>query len=678
MFRKDKFKQPGMYIFSIRNLACVISVILSNVCFPQREHLIDSLKKKLNSVKTDADKAPLMLDIAIEYADANDSAQTLLYSNAALGLYKQLRDVYGIAKTKKRQAKFYTEIGQWPLSEKMTKEALNLLKNDTTKKGKLLYAKILYDYSLLSERMGIKKKSVELLFESSVIFEKYQEYKGLSNTYRNIGVFYAQNQDPGRAGHYYKKSLDAAIQTKDTGLIFETLMLNAYNWMVTRDFHKMNTYLEEAKNNYTLPKKSSLWWDYFYLKAHYYIDRKEYSKALDCLNQGQLVIDKSDKMNILNSMGARVRIYDKQKNYTKALESAAEMYKIVSNDTIFFHISTRAELLMDLVSLEEEIGNFKQAYYHLQEKLALDRRVNTQEMPLKLKELEVKYESIKKDKDLLKLQNNNRLQEIKLQRNRTLNIGLFSGIFILVLAITLGYIIFYNKRRLTEKKEIIYLQQIENLKKEQELISYDAILEGQEKERTRLAGDLHDGLNGILSGIVMQLSAMDKRENQTDQALSLKHIIGRMNEAVTEVRNISHNLMPANLVKLGLDNNLKDLCNNLKSEQTNIIYRSYDLSKTILPREQITIYRMIQELVVNAVKHSGAKTILVECLQNGKQLDITVEDDGKGFDEWLIKDKKGIGIDNVKNRVDFLKGTINIRSLIDIGTTIHIQCTIND
>lgn len=667
-----------MYTASLKIMVFGIAMFIATACLCQENHTMDSLKKELNTQKTDTEKAHLLASIAFEYATAKDSSEVMFYSNSAILLYKKLNNPHGIADALRIQAELYTDIGQWLLAEMKFKEALTFLGKDTTKRSKISQANILMNYSFLTEKMGMEKKSTQLLYEAAAIQERYRDYENLTTTYKNIGVHFESNGDRERAGNYYKKSLDAAIQTKDTALIFEACLLNAYIRLVTKDFRKMNAYLEEAKNNYQLPSNNPLWGEYFYLKSNYHLSNKEYDRALAFLKQAKSVTDKDDKAYMLNILLTETEIYKDQENYPKALKQMKNIYDIVLSDTIFFNISARVEILISLVELEEKNGNFKDAYFHLQQKSALEQRINRQEMPLKLREMEIKYETVKKDKDLLKLQNDNKLQELKLQKNKALNIGLFSGVAILGLAISIGYILYYNKKRSTEKKEIIYLQQIESLKKEQLLINYDAILEGQEKERSRLARDLHDGLIGILSGVVMQLSALNKSDDRKEQELNMKHIIGRMNEAITEVRNIAHNLMPASLAKLGLDNSLRDLCNSLKSEKTHILYRSYDLSNTISPKMQVTIYRMIQELVVNALKHSDAKTVLVECLQDGENLNITVEDDGKGFDENLPENQKGIGIDNIKKRVDFLEGTINIRSLINIGTTIHIQCCIND
>lgn len=640
--------------------------------------MIDSLKRELKAQTTDKGKAPIMASLAFEYLCIGDSANTVSYAEGAYALYEKFRNTFGMANTARMIGETYLENGQWDLSEIKMSEALALLKNDTSRRGQMLNAHVLSEYSRLNEKMGMEKKSLQVLFEAAFIYEKFHDYNALKVTYKNIGVHFEHSGDQGRTGNYYRKSLEAALQSKNDQMIFESYLLNAQFMLNIGDFIKMNLFLEEAAKDHALPAKNPSWGVYFYLNANYYIHKKEYAQALECLEKAEFLIDKENKIDVLNILLVRVDIYKGEGNYPKALENVEEAYKLASHDTVYVDISSRAAILMILVEMEEKNGNYAKAYSYLQEKLALDRRVNMQEMPLKLRELDVKYQTAKKDKDLLVLQNNNKQQEIRIQKNRILNVGLVSGICILVLITALLFILFYNRRKLTEKKEIIYEQQIEGLKKEQELINYAAILEGQEQERSRLARDLHDGLNGVLSGIVMQLSALSNSSDGKEEASHLKRIIGRMNEAVTEVRNIAHNLMPTHLAKLGLDNGLRDLCNTLRSEQTDVIYRSYDLSAAIPQRKQITIYRMIQELVMNAVKHAGAKTILVECLQDGETLNITVEDDGRGFDAELPEDRDGIGMENIKKRVGFLKGSINIRSLIGTGTTIHIQCLIHD
>lgn len=643
--------------------------------FSQPNRGIDSLKQLLNAQVTDKEKAKTMTLLAVKYLyEQDDSVHTMLYARAAFSLYARQKDSYGMADATRRIAELYSKRRHWLPAEEKYKEALHFIEKDTSGASIALRARILLNYAILAENMGAKKKAMELSFEAAAIQEKTQNYKSLRITYRNIAIQFEYGGDTAKAGNYYRKSLETAIQSKQDSLIFDSYMFNARFMLVKDDVSKAEAYLEAAKNTCRLPAKDPLWGQYFYLRANCYIYRKAYRKALSSLSRAQALINQHDQIDALNILLVRSEIYKTQKKYAMALREVREVYRLASHDTINVGITARVSILMGLVDLEEKNGHFKEAYAYLQEKLALDHRVNMQEMPLKFQELELKYQTAQKDKDLLLLQNRGKQQEIRLQENRILNIGLFSGLGILALLIALLFILFYNRRKLAGKKEIIYEQQIEALKKEQQLISYEAILEGQEQERSRLARDLHDGLNGILSGIVMQLSAFSRNSKGTEKASHLDRIIGRMNEAVSEVRAIAHNLMPNHLARLGLDNSLKDLCNTLRSGQADIVYRSYALSDAIPQQQQVLIYRMIQELVVNAVKHAHAKTILVECLQDGEMLHITVEDDGQGFSPESVEHKSGMGLENIKKRVAFLKGTIEVLSLPGTGTTIHIQC----
>jgi signal transduction histidine kinase len=120
--------------------------------------------------------------------------------------------------------------------------------------------------------------------------------------------------------------------------------------------------------------------------------------------------------------------------------------------------------------------------------------------------------------------------------------------------------------------------------------------------------------------------------------------------------------VPESLLKLGLENALGDLCHLLHSEKVKIEFQAFDISNTIPVSSQINIYRIVQELLNNALKHSGCSEILVSCSQNGNTFFISVEDNGKGFDISSSDDKTGLGIKNLKSRVELLNGTYNVES----------------
>jgi two-component system, NarL family, sensor kinase len=141
---------------------------------------------------------------------------------------------------------------------------------------------------------------------------------------------------------------------------------------------------------------------------------------------------------------------------------------------------------------------------------------------------------------------------------------------------------------------------------------------------------------------------------------------------------VAHNMMPEALVKFGLDTALKDFCFDInQSGAIKVVYQSIGLENSQLDQTfSITIYRIVQEILNNTLKHANATTAIVQLTKHDNQLSVTVEDDGKGFDTSILTNSKGIGWTNIQNRIDLLKGKIDISSQKGKGCSILIECSL--
>ncbi len=211
---------------------------------------------------------------------------------------------------------------------------------------------------------------------------------------------------------------------------------------------------------------------------------------------------------------------------------------------------------------------------------------------------------------------------------------------------------------------------MQSLDQERQIAVTQALLTGEERERSRLARDLHDGLGGMLAGVKMNLSRITEKAPSQIHA-ELNKTVRQLGDSVNELRHIARNMMPESLLRSGLPGALKDLCEGYIIPERRIIFNTYNVDETIPPQQQLIIYRMVQEILNNAVRHSGADKILVQCTQAEGSFYITVEDNGKGFDV-THKGYEGIGLENIRNRVDFLRGSLYIDSSKE-GTVINIE-----
>ena len=303
----------------------------------------------------------------------------------------------------------------------------------------------------------------------------------------------------------------------------------------------------------------------------------------------------------------------------------------------------------------------KQKYDSLREKVLSERIVKN------TVELEKKYESAKKDNQLT-------LQQIALQRKSMLNYILIAAAAGVLLISLLVYRTFTQKQKIQQ-------QRINELETEKTLMATQAVLKGEDQERTRLAKDLHDGLGGMLSGIKYSFNTIKGNLILTpDNANAFERSMDMLDSSIQEMRRVAHNMMPEALVRFGLDTALKDFCNSINNSGVlQISYQSIGFENAVIEQTTaITIYRIVQELINNTIRHAVAKTAIVQITKAGNHLSLTVEDDGKGFDTRLLQqaekdNRQGIGWSNIQSRVEYLKGKVDVRSEPGRGTSTHIE-----
>jgi len=240
-------------------------------------------------------------------------------------------------------------------------------------------------------------------------------------------------------------------------------------------------------------------------------------------------------------------------------------------------------------------------------------------------------------------------------------VGLTMEIVFLSFALTQRYNFLRNEKKLLLKE-----------KADLEVALVDDVFAAQENERARLARDLHDDLGGTLSAIKLNLTAFKTSVadlNERNQQFYAQ-TINMIEKACINLREIAHDLMPKNLEKMGLVNALNEQLANLK-ETSNINFEFiFDIQKNINPELELSIYRIIKELINNIEKHSCATKASLQLLCSSTQITIMCEDNGIGFD--INKSKKGLGLSNITSRVNYLKGSLYIDSN-NSGTTITIE-----
>ena len=322
--------------------------------------------------------------------------------------------------------------------------------------------------------------------------------------------------------------------------------------------------------------------------------------------------------------------------------------------------------------IREKQGDIGEALrYYKQYVREYTSRFDMEKMALAQK-LEAQYDTNKKERELAVLQE-------KIMYGKKLN-RLYIGLALtgLIAVIILVYANQQRTRAMKQQKQL-HVMEVNKLEQKNRIALLSAMLEGQEQERSRLARDLHDGLGGLLSGIKIEMSAVKSVLSSSGGQELMDKTMEHLDDAVNELRRIAHSMMPEILIRYGLGEALKEYCQRFRTSGIHIECRVFNYTNEMDHPRQMVLYRIMQELVNNAMKHAEASMIYVQLQQVQHKIFLTVEDDGVGFDKEKIADtgRQSAGWTNIRARVEFLNGSMDILTEKGNGTTITVECLVH-
>lgn len=401
------------------------------------------------------------------------------------------------------------------------------------------------------------------------------------------------------------------------------------------------------------------------------------------------VSDPRIQMNIYESLA---RIAEAENNLGEAIRYYKEYMHLFSviYDQEKLDLGKRLESQFEKERQQQQLKTMQLEADKKEQQLSLMRSLGIQQQQ-ELENLKLHEENQRKQLELTQLESEKRAQELKLSRLETQNraqdilnyqkelnykekINGYYIILILVFSIMLLLLLYAYKQRAKrmQQQQVLHQLAMEQEKQNSKISTLTALLEGQEQERGRLARDLHDGLGGLLSGTKMRLSHLHEKVNQSAKQ-EMSQSIEQVDMAVDELRRVAHNLMPDLLYKYGLEEALQDYASRMSNERLEVDVQFLHYHHPLPSEEQLLIYRIIQELVNNAIKHAEASQIIVQMAEEEQEYTLTVEDDGKGFNPKDKQLQKSAGLHNIQSRIDFLKGDLHIHSEPGLGTSMEIR-----
>ena len=369
---------------------------------------------------------------------------------------------------------------------------------------------------------------------------------------------------------------------------------------------------------------------------------------------------KEDSKQLFSTYINYANSYQKEENYTKALEF------LKATDTITlteYELNFNKILYSKFANCYEQLGDYEKAFLYLNKYNRVRDSLNITSQNVAISEIKEKFDNEKLRADNLEI-------ESKRKQNKNL---LFASIGLLFFGtITAGLIQKNTKKKqlIAEKEQEIQKQKVSTLLKEQEISSINAMINGQEKERQRIANDLHDDLGGLMATVKLQFNTL--KEKQTPEMFTKTNAL--LDEAYQKVRSIAHAKNSGVIAKQGLLKAVKNMANKISiASNIEIEVKDHGLENRLENSLEITIFRIVQELITNIIKHSRATQATINLTNHNDSLNIMIEDNGVGFDTSKTSKKNGMGLHSIEKRVEHLEGEITIESKPKNGTTIIID-----
>ena len=640
----------------MKALVLMLLLICPVAMFSQQ--VTDSVLKVLATSKEDTNKVLLLITIG-QNIENNKPEEAKRYYREAKNLSERLNYKMGIIKFYSNYTSALNIQGRYDSSLELNKQAVTIAESfGNNERIAIAQQNLSASYAYTEDyENAIKYHLLSLPF-----FEKNYPESRFSLVYDNLGVYYKETKQYEKALEYHQKALVIARKYKDSYDI-ATVLSNA--GIALTSLKRYKEALVVLKEALEFGRKDSN----EYIQGHVLTDigniliqQSSYDSLFYYSSEGLRIANKiGDSRGITsNTYGIALYFFFK-KEFSKSQEKATEGLALSQKMKYAEKTNLFADLLSKLALVNGDLKNYD--YYQRLSDESAEQAFN-EGMQHNVQLLDKKYETEKKKQQL-------KLQQSTIRQKNILNYIFIGGLAALLLISLLSYRTYQQKRKIQEEK-------ITTLEKEKQLSATQSLLKGQEEERNRLAKDLHDGLGGLLSGVKLQLGAMKGNLILSEEmGKSFNNALGKLDESISEMRRVAHNMMPEALMKLGLQQALQDYCDGLSESQLfKINCEFHGLEKRMEASTEVVIYRIVQELLNNAVKHSGATTILAQVMRHDDNLAVTVEDNGKGFDKAIIP--HGAGLKNIQSRVDYLNGQLDVKSTPGKGTSVHIDCIIED
>lgn len=574
--------------------------------------------------------------------------------------YIKPKDSVWIARYHEALGIYYQQKGEY---NKAKEEQLISLKIGEQLENSLLTGKANKNIGVLYFVTGDLEVAMDYFFKARDISYKSRDTLTGVISDLKIGQTYWQLKDYKKAMNQVGKCIEIAEKRKLNNDVLSDIYLEKGNMFLM--FGKLDASLESYKKAEKLTNTTGhlegIATIYSNMGAIYFY-KNDLNKAIEYYKKSLV---KAEEVQDKVSIGiAKMNLGEAYYNINKFKQSERELKESLH---LFKGLKDKLNLVGNynyLYELETKRNNSKKALEYFKLKTVYRDSILNENNLAKISSLEVKYQTAEKEKQItaqdLKLQT----QKATIASQRNTQLLLVSGLGFLIL----GGLLFYNRNKAKQKQEL------QNAVLKEKERGFATVIKASEDERNRISKDLHDGIGQEMAALKMSINHLKDKETDDAKKEQIDKILKNCARSADEIRIISHQMMPRSLMENGLIEAIEYLLQST-FELSDIKYKFeyFDINQRFDERIEISLYRVLQELVNNIVKHANASEVNVLLSKQGNNLVFFVEDNGVGMQN---KSKRGHGVLNIKSRIDMIKGSINYQPTTNSGTTAIITIPI--
>lgn len=521
--------------------------------------------------------------------------------------------------------------------------------------------------SILYKSQGQYDSAAFYAVKSLRMVETIEDRVGIVKAHGNLGKIFINLKDYDRAKAYFLKGYEEVRKIDHKR--FEALILanlGIVNFFTEQQDSALFYYFLALEIETTTGNLTGEAFLYGNIGA-VYDQLKKYDRAMDYFRKAYSIhVKLDDRSGIVGGKSNIALMYERKGDYHKALLIYDTVLQLARE---FNFPNDIAQTYRNIYATYELMGDYKKAfeykslYHEIQDSLTgleKDTRINS---------LLIEYGKEQDQAEILSLKNITLEQELEIKKKTNQrNIYSLLGLSIAI-AILMVYLV---KRQQMIKDRQIRLKEIERLNEEKKAMAARALVEGQEEERKRVATELHDGIGVLLSSAKLQFTNIEEtlpeKREQFEKATSL------LEKAAGDIRRISHNLMPGNLVRFGLTDALEDLFESINDSGTlQAEIEVKGVEERLPENHEIMLYRIVQELLNNTLKHASANKIALLVTKDEQMFRMHYTDNGVGFAVAELADSGSLGLKSIRSRIDFLEGDLQIESAPGQGASFRIE-----